>query len=206
MSYTPVELRHVRISRRPLGYSQAMVEQVLEEVAESFEATWRERGDLADKVEALEKDLAELRHREGLLTRTLVAAEQAAADVRDSAKRAAEAKLAEAENEARSITRSARAERDQLQAESRHVAAMLRAALSMVDESEAPDVPELASVPQPVVADPPLSLWRREDTREFEPIKLPPVVDPEIRDEELPAPPMLQRIGGGAARELDWGD
>ena len=48
-----------------------MVEQVIEEVAESFEATWRERGELADKVEALEKQIAELRQREDLLTQTL---------------------------------------------------------------------------------------------------------------------------------------
>ena len=29
MSYTPVELRHVRVSRRPLGYDRATVEQIL---------------------------------------------------------------------------------------------------------------------------------------------------------------------------------
>ena len=57
MTYTPVELRHVRVGRSLFGYNRATVEQVIEEVAESFEATWRERGELADKVETLEKQL-----------------------------------------------------------------------------------------------------------------------------------------------------
>ena len=37
MTYTPVELRHVRVSRSLFGYNRAMVEQVIEEVADSFE-------------------------------------------------------------------------------------------------------------------------------------------------------------------------
>ena len=72
MSYTPVELRHVRVGRSLFGYNRAMVEQLIEEVAHSFEATWRERGELAEKVEALEKSLEEHRERENLLTQTLL--------------------------------------------------------------------------------------------------------------------------------------
>ena len=55
MSYTPVELRHVRVGRRPFGYDRASVEQILSDVADSFETVWRDRGELADKVEALEQ-------------------------------------------------------------------------------------------------------------------------------------------------------
>ena len=50
MSYTPVELRHVKVGRSLFGYNRATVEQLIEEVAQSFEATWRDRGELADKV------------------------------------------------------------------------------------------------------------------------------------------------------------
>ena len=49
-----------KVGRSLFGYNRAMVEQLIEEVAHSFEATWRERGELADKVEALEKQVAEL--------------------------------------------------------------------------------------------------------------------------------------------------
>ena len=54
MTYTPVELRHVRVGRGLFGYNRAMVEQILDEVADSFETVWRERGELADQVDALE--------------------------------------------------------------------------------------------------------------------------------------------------------
>ena len=37
-----------------LGYKRHAVDQLLEEVADSFEDVWRERGELADSVEQLE--------------------------------------------------------------------------------------------------------------------------------------------------------
>src|SRR6516165_8430846 len=103
MAYTPVELRHVRIGRRPLGYKRGEVERLLEDVADSFENVWRERGELEDRVDMLEKDLTELRRREELLAQALVAAEQAATETRAQAKREADTIVAEAHREARSI-------------------------------------------------------------------------------------------------------
>src|SRR5579864_2629567 len=199
MSYTPVELRHVRVARSFFGYNRAMVEQVIEEVAESFEATWRERGELADRVEALEKQIAELRKREDLLTQTLVAAEQAASDVRERARREAEAIIIEAHSESRAIGRAAHAERERLATESRRIELMLRGALGMIEERAAAvagaHVPQAAAVAEPtpapapeavrepgpapvdqhapappLVGDAPPASWSREDTREFEPI------------------------------------
>jgi hypothetical protein len=150
MTYTPVELRHVRVSRSLLGYNRAMVEQMIEEVAESFETTWRERGELADRVESLEKQIVELRRREELLANTLVAAEQAASDVREQARRAADATLAEAQQEARAIIRGAQAQKERLLVESRRIEAMLRAALVMVEEGgPALEDDEVPPVPQP---------------------------------------------------------
>jgi cell division initiation protein len=197
MSYTPVELRHVRVRRSLFGYHRATVEQVIEEVAQSFEATWRERGELADQVENLEKQLGEHKRREDLLTQTLIAAEQAASDVRERARREADAIIAEAHNEARAIGRSAHAKREQLLAESQRIEAMLRAALGVIEERtlrmppttvasivEPPPAPvrhakpadeaelpmmQLPTLP-PVIEDAPVSSDWREDTREFAPI------------------------------------
>jgi hypothetical protein len=124
-----------------------MVEQVIEEVAQSFEATWRERGELADKVEALEKQLEQHRQREGLLTQTLVAAEQAASDVRERARREAETILIEAHSEARAVGREAHAERERLHVESRRIEGMLRAALSVIAERQELPEPEASKAP-----------------------------------------------------------
>jgi cell division initiation protein len=155
MSYTPVELRHVKVGRSLFGYNRATVEQLIEEVAQSFEATWRERGELADKVETLEKHVAELRGREHLLTQTLVAAEQAASDVRERARREAEVIVQEAHNEARAIGRSAQSERERLFVESKRIEGMLRAALGIIESQTAPAsaaVPAPVPVPVPVAA------------------------------------------------------
>jgi hypothetical protein len=204
MTYTPVELRHVKVGRSLFGYNRATVEQVIEEVAQSFEATWRERGELADRVETLEKQLTELRGREHLLTQTLVAAEQAASDVREKARREAEVIITEAHNESRAIARSAHTQRETLLIESRRIEAMLRAALGVIQEGTAPTqvpAPEPIPEPTPAATEPepeavPIPLppvlegdpepvneeigWAREDTREFEPIATTPVEEAPI--------------------------
>ena len=137
MSYTPVELRHVRVGRRPFGYDRAAVEQVLSDVADSFETVWRDRGELADRVEALEQQLAEARQREQLLTNTLVAAEHAAEEMRERARREAELIVAEAHAEARSVLHASQGERERLLAEVRRIESLLRSALGIVGESHA---------------------------------------------------------------------
>ena len=51
MALTPVEIRHLtppRVAFR--GYRVAATDQLLEDIAASFEDVWRERADLADKV------------------------------------------------------------------------------------------------------------------------------------------------------------
>jgi hypothetical protein len=234
MSYTPVELRHVRVGRSLFGYNRAMVEQLIEEVAHSFEATWRERGELAEKVESLEKQIEEHRQREHLLTQTLLAAEQAASEVKDRARREAEAIVLEAHTEARAITRQAQSEKERLVTESRRIEGMLRAALGAVGDgiadipdgaSDAPPAPALA-VPTaaqlhalPTVVDVPqekqlppatqedLPGWSRDDTHEFDASggdASPENPEPSV--EEKGSTPVLGRISAAGSADFDWGE
>src|SRR5262249_38193656 len=137
MSYTPVELRHVRVGRRPLGYHRAGIEQILSDVADSFETVWSDRGELADKVETLELELTEAKQREQLLTNTLLAAEHAAEEMRERARREAELIVSEAHAEAQSVMYAAQAERERLLAEVRRIRALLGSALAVVEEADA---------------------------------------------------------------------
>src|SRR5919204_1724761 len=105
MAYTPVEIRHVKLQRALLGYRRAPVDRLLTEVADSFEAVWRERADLADRTEHLEGELARYKELEELVRATLVSAERAAHELRDQAKREAETIVNEARAEAREIGR-----------------------------------------------------------------------------------------------------
>ena len=77
MALTPVEIRHLTPSTGFMGYNRTQTDSLLAEIAASFEDVWRERADLADKVEQLETDLVRYRELESLLRTTLVSAERA---------------------------------------------------------------------------------------------------------------------------------
>jgi cell division initiation protein len=135
MALTPVEIRHITPPRTALrGYRVAATDKLLEDIAASFEDVWRERADLADRVEQLETDLVRFRELESLLRTTLVSAEQASAQMRDQARRETELILSEAHAEARQIQRRAIAENERLVHESRRLRAQLVDALAALDE------------------------------------------------------------------------
>jgi len=199
MPYTPVELRHVKIGRSFRGYNREETERVLDEVADSFENVWRDRGELADKVEDLEKSLAEYKQREHLLTQTLVAAERAAAEARDAARREAELIVAEAHQEARAVTRTAQGERERLVGETRRIETLLRGALGLIEESVAGDVVAPEQWPG------------RQDTREFEAIAesmTETPADPTAAGEVLLPPPLDDEPSGedvAPGKDFNWG-
>jgi cell division initiation protein len=133
VALTPVEIRHIRLGSSLLGYKRSAVDEILEEVADSFEDVWRDRADLADKVEHLEGELVRFRELEALLRTTLVSAERASQELKEQARKESEIALEEAYAEARAITRRAQAEREHLTAEARRIRSLLRSALEALD-------------------------------------------------------------------------
>jgi cell division initiation protein len=217
MRYTPVELRHLKIGRGPFGgYSRRETNQLLEDIAESFEDVWRERGELTDKLEDIERRFEELKARETLVASTLVTAERAAADARHDARREAEVIISEAHQDARSVTRTALAERERLFAEVRRIETLLRAALGLVEETGSAPPSEVVGL-EPAPVSMVVRCPRREDTREFEAVELP---DPGT-DDPAPILPTLPPIaeepvdesgenedegeGPWAGRDFAWG-
>jgi hypothetical protein len=189
------------------GYNRDETQKVLEEVADSFEEVWRERGELADKAEELERQLDQYKQREELLSSTLLAAERSATDAKDSARREADLIIGEAHQEARFLTRGAHRERERLIGEARRVEALLRSALELVGDSLAEVVPPAVTQPEqwvdqedeapaqswpaPAPAPETPTSWRdRMDTAEY--ANLIPVAEPEpafevvAEDGELP--------------------
>ncbi len=138
MTLTPVEIRHVKPARSLVGgYDRDTVDRLLDDIVASFEDVWRERADMADKVEQLEGDLVRYREIEALLRTTLVSAEKAAVTLKEQARKEAELIVEEARSEARSITRRARGDHDRLVGEIRRLRSVLSSALALVEE-EAP--------------------------------------------------------------------
>ena len=134
MSLTPVEIRHITLSRSLLGYSRSVVDQLLYDIVESFEQVWRDRADLADKIERVEEDLVRYRELETLLRTTLVSAERASQELKEHARRETDVMLTEAHAEARRIRREAVADLEHMRSEARRIRSLLGAALATLEQ------------------------------------------------------------------------
>jgi cell division initiation protein len=121
MALAPVEIRHVRLPRRPLGYGTIAVDELLDDVVRSFEDVWRDRADLRDEVERLEGEVARYKELDALLRNTLVSAEKAADELRAQAGREADVILEEARVRAREIVANAEVDRERVLAEVRRL-------------------------------------------------------------------------------------
>ena len=135
MPLTPVEIRHIDLRRAWLrGYRKPGVDELLTEIADSFEDVWRERADLSDRLEELDADAAKHRELEALLRSTLVSAERAGQDMKEQARRESDLIVQEAHAESRRVTREAAAEKRRLEEDMVKIRAQLRAALESLGE------------------------------------------------------------------------
>jgi cell division initiation protein len=135
VAITPVEIHHLQIGRRLLGYRRSTVDRYFDEIEASFAQVWRERADAVDRIELLEGELQRHRELESLLRQTLVSAERAAQEQLETARKQAETIVSEAHAEARAVGRRAQGERERLEQEARRIRALLRSALSVLEES-----------------------------------------------------------------------
>jgi cell division initiation protein len=135
MTITPVELHHIDFKRGLFGYRRGPVDQLIEEIEQSFEEVWRERAEFADRIEHLQSELARHRDLETLLRTTLVSAERSAHEMKAQAKKEADLIVEEAHAEARAATRAAVTERERLITEARKIRALLEAALDAAEDA-----------------------------------------------------------------------
>jgi cell division initiation protein len=135
MPLTPVEIRHIELRRAWLrGYRRKPVDELLEEIADSFEHVWRERADLSDRLEEIEAEAAKHRELEALLRSTLVSAERAAQDMKEQSRRESDLIVQEAHAESRRVTREAAAEKRRLEDDVVKIRSQLRAAYESLGE------------------------------------------------------------------------
>ncbi len=136
MALTPVEIRHMQPPRTMFGgYRRDPTDRLFDEIVASFEDVWRERADLADKVETLQAELVRFRELETLLRATLVSAEQASEQLKGQARREAELILTEAQAQARELQRRAVVDNERLLTATRRLRVQLKEAAAVLDES-----------------------------------------------------------------------
>jgi cell division initiation protein len=169
MALTPVEIRHIRLRKAFFGYHARQTDELLADVVTSFEDVWRDRADVADRIEQLEAELVRYRELEQLLRTTLISAERASQQMTDQTRRESEGVLAEARAEAREIVHGAMAERERLNAEINRVRAQLGAVLATIGGDpfeQEPAAPEAATVEaSPAHADTPPMQYRPAPAR-----------------------------------------
>jgi cell division initiation protein len=137
MSLTPVEIRHLELRRSFMrGYRKPGVDRLLGEIADSFEEVWRERADLADRVEELEREAVKHRELEALLRSTLVSAERAAHEMKEQARRESDLIVQEAHAESRRVIREIAAEKQRLEADIRRIRGLLRTSLEQLEDGK----------------------------------------------------------------------
>ncbi len=177
MPLTPVEIRHIQLKRGLFGYRKSAVHRMMDDIADSFEAVWRERSQLVERVDELETEVTRHVELEGLLRSTLVSAERASQDLKEAARREADVIVTEANAEARKVLRDSITEKEQVMGDVRRVQALLRSALAVVDEGH----PEAREADAKETTDAPPSVapgWTvSTSTSQPSPVSLPPRSD-----------------------------
>jgi cell division initiation protein len=107
MKMTPLDIRQKRFELTFRGYSRREVEGFLELTASEFEEVVRENIVAKEEVRRLQQQLEQHIDREKALQETMVTAQKISEDIKQSAKKEAEVRVAEAELQGDKIIASA---------------------------------------------------------------------------------------------------
>ena len=107
MNITPLDITQKQFPRAFRGYAREEVEAFLAMVAAEFEALVKENTSLREDNQRKAEDLATFREKERILQETLVTAQKASEDIKDSARKETEIRLADAELQAEKIVQGA---------------------------------------------------------------------------------------------------
>ena len=107
MKLTPLDITQKSFRRALRGIDRQEVEAFLALVASEFEGLVREVQALRDETRRKDEDITELRSRERALQETMITAQKACEEIRESARKEAEITLSEAELQAEKIVQNA---------------------------------------------------------------------------------------------------
>jgi cell division initiation protein len=107
MKITPLDIQQKRFARAFRGYDREEVEAFLSLAAAAFEDLVKEIHALREDIQRKDDEIAGHRGRERALQETLVTAQRASEEIRDSARREGEITIAEAELQAEKIVQGA---------------------------------------------------------------------------------------------------
>lgn len=110
MNYTPNDLQNLTFKKHFMGYSEDMVNDVLDKVIEDYSAYIRENVELKDKLALLNEGLQHYKTIEEALQNALLVAQQTGEDIKKNAYEKAENVIREAEIRAQKLINDANQE------------------------------------------------------------------------------------------------
>ncbi len=110
MNYTPNDLQNITFKKTFMGYSEDVVNDVLDKIIEDYSAYIRENIELKDKLALLNEGLQHYKTIEESLQNTLLVAQQTGEDIKKNAYEKAENVIKEAEVRAQRIITDANQE------------------------------------------------------------------------------------------------
>lgn len=110
MNYTPNDLQNITFKKTVMGYSEDMVNDVLDKIIEDYSAYIRENIELKDKLALLNEGLQHYKTIEESLQNTLLVAQQTGEDIKKNAYEKAENLIKEAEIRSQKIINEANQE------------------------------------------------------------------------------------------------
>lgn len=117
MFLSPPEIQHQKLKSRLGSYDREEVDELLENVAASYEHVWHERDEALRRVAGLEQQLRDYEELERLLRDSLVTGQRAAEEVKAEAAKQSETLIQEARAKADKIVTGAQRERETINAE-----------------------------------------------------------------------------------------
>lgn len=117
MRITPIDIHQKDFRRAIRGYNEEEVDTFLDEVAKEMERLFQENIDLTEKVERLEKRVAQYQSFEQALQETMLTAQNSADELKKNAGKAAELIIKDAQMKAEQIKRQILIEREKVKAE-----------------------------------------------------------------------------------------
>ena len=97
----PSEIDNMRFSKTIKGYNVDEVDDFLDQLTADYERLYKESAEYKDKFEQMEKELGQYKQMEHTLQNTLVVAQTAAGDIKNTAQKQAEQIIRDAQTEAR---------------------------------------------------------------------------------------------------------
>ncbi|MCR4434289.1 MAG: DivIVA domain-containing protein [Clostridiales bacterium] len=107
MNYTPNDLQNIVFKKKVMGYSEDMVNEVLDKIIEDYSSYIHENIELKDRVSVLNEGIQHYKTIEESLQNTLLVAQQTGEDIKKNAYQKAENIIKEAELKAQKIINEA---------------------------------------------------------------------------------------------------